>query len=96
MRTHFVPLTIAQRLALDLAQAEYGIARCPLVPLHVHNMGLQEFVQTVPAIRTANPALSPAGMEPLHGFEVLAIDIRFTESNLLACPQRHVQIFGVD
>jgi len=54
-----------------------------LVALQIDDMRLEEFVQPMPTIRSADAAFSPTSMKSLHGFEILAIDVSLAKSNLL-------------
>jgi hypothetical protein len=47
------------------------------------------------AIGVADSAFSPPGMESLHGLEVLAVDVGFTEVNLPVRSRGDIEIARV-
>ena len=55
-----------------------------LVALQIDDVGLQELVETVFAVGASDAAFSPPGMESLHGFEILAVDVGFAKSDFPA------------
>src|ERR1017187_7861888 len=71
---------------------------CPtgLPPLHVDDVRLRELVEAVLAVRAADAALAPTGVEALHSLKIFAIDVRFAEVDLLAGAQGRIQIARVN
>jgi hypothetical protein len=55
--------------------------------LQVDDMRVQKLVESMLAIGAADSAFSPPGMKSLHGLEVLAVDVGFTEADLPARTQ---------
>jgi len=59
-------------------------------------VGLRALVEAVFAIGASDAALAPAGVEALHGFEILAVDIGLAETKLPAGPHWDVEIARVN
>ena len=53
-----------------------------LLVLHVHNLGGRKFVQTMLTISATDTGLATAGMETLHGFEILTVDVAVSYTHL--------------
>src|ERR1035437_5524702 len=67
-----------------------------LTPGDVDHVRLHELIQAVLAIGASDTALAPTGVEALHGFEVLAVDIGFAETNLPAGLECGVEVARVN
>src|SRR3974390_1048541 len=66
------------------------------VALKINDVRLQKFGEAMLAVGAADSTLSPAGVKALHGFEVLAVDVGFTEADLAAGPQGDVEVAGIN
>src|ERR1039458_7699157 len=66
------------------------------VVVHVDDVGLEVLFQTVLAVSAADAGLAPAGVEALHGLEVLAIHVGLAELQLVRGAHGYIERAGVD
>src|SRR5882724_11598465 len=64
--------------------------------LHIHDVGIHEFIQAVPAIRAADSRLAPTRMKALQRLEILPIDVGLAKSQFVARSHRGIEVAGVD
>jgi len=66
------------------------------VVVQVDDVRLQVLFQTMFSVCAADAGFAPAGMEALHGLEVLAIDVGFAKLQLIGGAHGYAQVRGVD